>query len=221
MKIKWLGHSAFLITSASGFRVITDPYQSGAFNGGLGYRPITDKADIYTVSHLHADHYDPKIIAAGATVLKSPGKTETKGVAVEGILTCHDDTGGRQRGLNTVFCLTLDGMRVCHLGDLGHILSAKELKSIGGVDVLMIPVGGYFTIDPVKATKIAEALNPKVILPMHFKTTAAEESSFPIAGVEEFLKGKKHIRKLDQSEVEITKETLPQETEVWVLKHAN
>ena len=227
MKIKWLGHSAFLITSDAGVRAITDPYEPGAFRGGLSYGPITEKADIYTVSHLHADHYDPGIVASGAVVLKNPGKQVVRGIEIEGVLTCHDDTGGRQRGLNTVFCITMDGLRICHLGDLGHLLSDKELKALGRVDVLMIPVGGHFTIDAAQATEIAEALKPKLILPMHYKPQApspkpqANGASFPITGVDEFLKGKKNVRRLDQSEVEISRNALPRETEVWVMKHAN
>jgi len=221
MKIKWLGHSSFLITSDSGARILTDPYESGAYNGDLAYGPVREPAEVVTVSHLHADHFDPKGVPHGATLIKSPGTHDVRGIFVEGITTCHDETGGRQRGLNTAFCLTVNDLRVCHLGDLGHELSAKDQKALGRVDVILIPVGGYYTIDADQATRIAEALHPRVVIPMHYFTDRTRVESFPIAGVEGFLKGKKSVRRLDRSEVELSKAALPPETEVWVLRHAN
>jgi L-ascorbate metabolism protein UlaG (beta-lactamase superfamily) len=218
MKVKWLGHSAFLISSDTGTRVITDPYESGGFKGGIRYQPVTERADIVTVSHEHSDHNCTRDIPGAPEIVRKTGRREVKDTEIEGVLTCHDKTDGRERGLNTVFCLTMDDVRVCHLGDLGHELSAKEIKAIGRVDVLLVPVGGYFTIDAAEATRVAAALKPKIVIPMHYKTPALD---FPIAGVEDFLEGKPHVKRLDASEVEITKSNLPQETEVWVLKHAN
>jgi L-ascorbate metabolism protein UlaG (beta-lactamase superfamily) len=218
MKLMWLGHSCFLISGDTGIRIITDPYESGGFSGGLGYKPVREPADIVLVSHEHSDHNYVKDIPGAPEIVRKTGRHEIKGVEIDGILTCHDKTSGRQRGLNTVFCLNVDDVRVCHLGDLGHELSAKEIAAIGRVDVLMIPVGGYFTIDAAEATRVAAALKPRIIFPMHYKTPVLD---FPITGVEDFLKGKPHVKRLDACEVEITKENLPQETEVWVLKHAN
>jgi L-ascorbate metabolism protein UlaG (beta-lactamase superfamily) len=218
MKLMWLGHSCFLISGDTGIRIITDPYESGGFSGGLGYKPVREPADIVLVSHEHSDHNYVKDIPGAPEIVRKTGRHEIKGVEIDGILTCHDKTSGRQRGLNTVFCLNVDSVRVCHLGDLGHELSAKEIAAIGRVDVLMIPVGGYFTIDAAEATRVAAALKPRIIFPMHYKTPVLD---FPITGVEDFLKGKPHVKRLDASEVEITRQNLPQETEVWVLKHAN
>jgi len=218
MKVKWLGHSCFLISGEKGVRIITDPYESGGFKGGLGYQTVREAADIVTVSHEHSDHNHTKDIPGKPEIVRKTGRHEIKGVTIEGVLTCHDKTDGRQRGLNTVFCLDVDGIRVCHLGDLGHELSTKEVRAIGRVDVLLIPVGGYFTIDAAEATRVAAALSPKIIFPMHYKTPVLD---FPIAGVEDFLNGKPHVKRIDANEVEITKANLPQETEVWVLKHAN
>jgi L-ascorbate metabolism protein UlaG (beta-lactamase superfamily) len=218
MKVKWLGHSCFLISGDNGVRIITDPYESGGFKGGLDYQPVREKADIVLISHEHADHNCVKDISGAPEIIRKTGRLEIKGVEIDGILTCHDKTSGRQRGLNTVFCLNVDGIRVCHLGDLGHELSAEEITAMGRVDVLMIPVGGHFTIDAAEATRVAATLKPKIVFPMHFKTAVL---NFPIAGVEDFLKGKPHVKRLDASEVEITRQNLPQETEVWVLKHSN
>jgi L-ascorbate metabolism protein UlaG (beta-lactamase superfamily) len=218
MKVKWLGHSCFLISSSAGVRIVTDPYESGGFNGGLGYKPVREAADTVLISHEHSDHNYVKDIPGDPEVIRKTGRQEVKGIEIDGVLTCHDKTDGRQRGLNTVFCLDVNGVRVCHLGDLGHELSAKEIREIGRVDVLLIPVGGYFTIDAAEATRVAAALKPRIVIPMHYKTPVLD---FPITGVEDFLKGKPQVKRLAASEVEITRANLPQETEVWVLKHAN
>lgn len=219
MKLKWLGHAAFMITPDSGIRVITDPYEAGAYDGGVGYSPIADAADIVTVSHEHADHNGVAEVSGSPVVVRKTGKYDVKGIPIEGILTCHDCTGGRERGLNTVFCLTIDGIRLCHLGDLGHELSPKELAAIGRPDVLLIPVGGYFTIDAATARKIAEALKPKIVVPMHYKT---DKLNFPVAGVEEFIGLMKHypVKHIRSSEVELSRTALPAATEVWVLQYA-
>jgi L-ascorbate metabolism protein UlaG (beta-lactamase superfamily) len=108
-------------------------------------------------------------------------------------------------------------MKICHLGDLGHILSEKELAEISPVDILLIPVGGYFTIDPKEATKVAEQIKPRVLIPMHFKTN---KCGFPIAPVEDFLKGKQNLKRPKASEVAFEKKALPQQMEIIVLEHA-
>lgn len=219
MKIKLLGHSAFLITSDSGVRIITDPYQSGGFNGGIEYKPIRETADIVTISHEHSDHNYVKDIGGNPEIIRKTDEREVKGIKIAGTLTCHDKTSGRQRGLNTVFCVTVDGIRVCHLGDLGHELSAKEIKAIGDVDVLLIPVGGYFTIDAAEAFRTVNALNPKIVIPMHYKTPAID---FPIAEVDEFAAKMKgySVKRLAKSEVEVDKAGMLHKIEVWILQHA-
>jgi L-ascorbate metabolism protein UlaG (beta-lactamase superfamily) len=217
MKIKWYGHAAFLITSAQGTRFIIDPYESGAFGGQLSYGRIKDQADFVLITHDHADHNDTKDLPGAPQVIKGSGSKTVKGVSIKGVATYHDPSKGSERGSNTVFTFKVDDIRVCHLGDLGHILSDKELAEIGVVDVLLIPVGGYFTIDPKEATRVAEQIKPKVVIPMHFKT---EKCGFPIATVEDFLKGKKNVRRAKASEATFEKATLPQQMEIVVLEHA-
>jgi len=134
-----------------------------------------------------------------------------------GVQTYHDETGGSQRGENTAFIFEIDGVKVCHLGDLGHTLSEKQVSQIGPVDVLLIPVGGFYTIDAAAASKVVEQLNPKVVIPMHYKT---DRCGFPISEVGPFLKGKKSVNKMNSSEFEIHKEDLPSRTEIIVLNHA-
>jgi L-ascorbate metabolism protein UlaG (beta-lactamase superfamily) len=181
------------------------------------YGPITDKADICLVSHDHADHNYVKGLAGSPQVINTPGRHEAKGIVIEGIPSYHDATGGSERGKNIIFIVEADGMRICHLGDLGHRLSAKEVKAIGPVDCLMIPVGGFYTIDPQEATAVAEQLSPKLLIPMHWKT---EKCGFPIEPVAPFLKEKKLARKIKGSSFSFTKKELATGMGIVVLQPA-
>ncbi len=214
MKIKWLGHSSFLITSESGTRVITDPYTTG---GGINYGEIDEAAEVVLISHDHPDHNNAAAVRGGFRMIKGVGANEAKGIAFKGIASYHDDAGGAERGPNTIFCFTVDGVRLCHLGDLGHRLTEEQAKEIGGVDILFIPVGGFFTIDAKTAAEVSSRLNPRLIIPMHFKTKAC---GYPIARVDDFIRGMPGVVESDSSEVEFSKETLPLEIEVLVLEHA-
>ena len=216
MKIKWYGHAAFMITSDQGVRIITDPYESGAFGGALSYRKIPDEADVVTVSHDHADHYTSPL-KGKPQIINKEGKFTEKGIEFLGIHTFHDPSKGKERGKNLLFCFTIDGIKVCHCGDLGHRLSKDELRQIGKVDLILIPVGGFYTLEPPDAIKVCQDINPGLIIPMHYKT---EKCNFPIVGVEEFLKGWKEIRRMTSSETELEAKKLPSKTEVIVLQHA-
>jgi len=210
MKIKYLAHASFLITSESGVRIVTDPYTPG---GGIKHGEIRESADIVTVSHEHGDHNNAAAVRGNPKVAR--GSAEVKGIKIRAVPTVHDDKGGSQRGKNTIFCFSVDGVKICHCGDLGHELTAEQVKEIGGVDVLMIPVGGFFTIDAKTATKVGEQLKPKVIIPMHYKT---DKLDFPIAGVEEFTRGKSNVTSAGGSEIELKAGKLPATTQITVLK---
>ncbi len=214
MKIKWLGHSSFMITSDSGIRLITDPYTP---NEALTYGAINESADIVTVSHEHRDHNNVAAVQGNPRVVKGAVTAEIKGVAIKGITSYHDESGGTKRGQNVIFCLEVDGIRVCHLGDLGHMLSDKQVAEIGTTDILIVPVGGYYTIDGGAATQICDQLKPSVIIPMHwnYKWSFSE-----IAGVGKFLQGKKDVSQLNASEVEFKQGELPASTQIIVLKSA-
>jgi L-ascorbate metabolism protein UlaG (beta-lactamase superfamily) len=212
MKIKWLGHSAFLITSDSGTRIITDPYET---TEGLRYGRIEESADIVTTSHDHTDHNNVAAVKGNPQVVR--GTTEAKGIKIRGIATAHDDTGGSQRGKNTVFCFEVDGLNVCHAGDLGHPLTGEQAAAMGKVDILLIPVGGFYTIDARTADRVGDQLKPKVIIPMHYKT---DKLDFPIAGVAEFLKGKDNVTRVDGSEIELKAGELPASAQIMVLEAA-
>jgi len=212
MKIKWLGHAAFAITSKSGDAIITDPYTAGT----VGYRGINVKADIVTVSHQHDDHNDTKSLAGKPQVIDKKGEYEVSGIKIKGIPCFHDESGGKERGNNIIFVYEIDGIRIAHLGDLGHALSKEQLDKMGRIDILLIPVGGYFTIDAGMATEVANQISPKVVIPMHYKT---ELVNLPIVSVDDFTKDKKNVKKINASEMAIEKETLPAHQEIWVLQY--
>jgi len=214
MKIKWLGHASFLITSDTGTRLITDPYVTG---GNLSYGEIKESADIVTVSHQHHDHNNVAAVQGNPEVVSEAATVEIKGIKFKGTPCFHDDAGGSQRGTNIIFCFEIDGIRVCHLGDLGHQLSDEQVAELGKVDILFIPVGGYFTIDAKGATEVSDRLKPKVIIPMHFKN---DRYSGPLVGVDEFLRGKKDVSRLDASEVEFKAGQLPTSTQIVLPKPA-
>jgi L-ascorbate metabolism protein UlaG (beta-lactamase superfamily) len=212
MRVRWLGHACFLITSRDKLRVITDPYAVG---GGINYSPIKEVADIVTVSHGHDDHSNVSAVKGKPETINSGGIKTAKGIQFRGVATHHDEVQGGKRGSNTIFCFTIDDIKFCHLGDLGHVLNPEQVIEIGAVDILFVPVGGYFTIDAAVATQVCDQLGPKVIIPMHFKTP---KCSYPIADVEDFLKGKKNVRRIDNSEVDFEVENLPATTEILILR---
>ena len=214
MKIKFLGHSAFAITSDTGLKIITDPYETSPT---LTYGEITELADVVTVSHGHNDHSNVAAVRGNPEVVSRAGRTMAKGIEFKGIAGYHDDAGGRMRGNNVMFCFELDGIRVCHLGDLGHRLDDKQVAEMGAVDILLIPVGSFFTIDASTATKVCDQLKPRVIIPMHYRT----EKSFPdISGVDEFIKGKNNVTRQGSSEAEFKAGKLPDSTQIMVLEPA-
>ncbi len=217
MKVKWYGHSAFLLTSDQGYKIITDPYEPGGFGGAIGYGPIPDEADAVLVSHDHADHNYVKGLPGNPTVVKNAGTHRLKKLEVRGIAAHHDEGQGSQRGGNTIFCFALDDLRVCHLGDLGHVPTEPQVKQIGPVDLLLLPIGGVYTIDPSQATLTAQKLNPRMTIPMHFKTPRC---GFPLAAVDEFIKGKASVKNPGVSEWEIKREHLPLTPEIIVLQPA-
>lgn len=216
MKVKWLGHAAFLITTDEGTKIVTDPYTPGVF--GLEYGNIKDKADIVTVSHDHDDHNYVKGVPGSPQIVKGAGTHKARGIEFAGIACQHDESGGKDRGSNTIFCFTVNGVKLCHLGDLGHILTNDQEKSIGIVDVLLIPVGGSFTVDAAGAHKVIGQLKPRVVIPMHFKNSRCP--NFPVSEVEPFLTGKTNVKRMKATETEFKRGQLPSNTEIVVLQPA-
>jgi len=218
VKIRWCGHNCFEI---AGENVVigTDPFTAAM----VGLRTPDIKADIILSSHGHGDHWDQGTAKSwskeGTKILKWRNESfDIKGVKIKGVATAHDDQGGRARGMNTVYVFTVDNLTFCHCGDLGHILSDEQVKEIGNIDILLIPVGGVFTVDPTNASKIVEQLKPKIVIPMHYYHEGLAELFKALHTVDDFLRDKNNVKKLDSSEIEITKEDLPETMEFWALK---
>jgi L-ascorbate metabolism protein UlaG (beta-lactamase superfamily) len=215
LTIRYLGHSCFLLTDSKGVKLLTDPYETGAFGGALKYGKIDATPDVVTVSHEHADHNYIKGVLGKPEVVRGPGKVKAGGIEITGVRSYHDKSKGSERGENAIMVFTMDGMRICHLGDLGTMLDDAQVSEIGSVDILLVPVGGHFTIDAGEARSVVKKIKPKLTMPMHFKTKSVD---FPIKPVEDFSAGMKNVRTVDGSEISVEKGKLKEE--VVVLKPA-
>lgn len=208
VRLTWYGQSAFRLDSPGGTVALMDPAPDD-----LGYAQPAQKADLVTVSHEHFDHIAVAKALGGPRVFRGlqPGGKgwnavdEVVGdVRVLAVGTWHDASQGKERGLNTVFVFETGGVRLAHLGDLGHPLTDAQLQAIGAVDAVLIPVGGAFTIDARAAWKVVAQLKPRaVVIPMHFKT-ARMTMAVPIGTVEPFLAGRKDVRRLDAGPLVLT-----------------
>lgn len=179
MTIEWLGHSCFKLTACDGTVLVTDP-----FDASVGYPcPVCD-ADIVTESHQHHDHNDISSLSRVDTVLKDACAEKLGPFTVKTLDTYHDDENGAKRGSNLIFIIEADGCRIAHLGDLGHYPDDKTLEALKGLDYMLIPVGGFFTIDAETAEKIRLAVRPRHTIPMHFLTDCMK---FPIKDEKPFL----------------------------------
>lgn len=214
MKVKWLGHASFLISSDAGIKIITDPYPQGS---GLSYTPVKETVDIVTVSHDHFDHNCVSSLPGKPEVITGSGAKNVKGIQFRGIATHHDESQGKERGNNTIFCFSVDGVKLCHLGDLGHRLNKAQIDDIGDVDILFIPIGGFYTIDSKMAGMVIDDLKPAVAMPMHCKT---DKCNWPLNTIEDFMSGKNNVKKMNSSETEFQAGKLPQPTEIVILEPA-
>lgn len=211
LRIRWFGHACFLISSSSGVRVLTDP-----FDETVGYNLPHTAADIVTSSHDHFDHSNVSVAEGNPQILKGPGEYRDDKVSVYSVETWHDTEHGARRGKNHVFIIEADGVRIVHMGDIGHDLIPSQLDAIGRVDVLLVPCGGYYTIDAEGAKRLVSSTNPRVVIPMHYRTDAIHD--WPIARVDEFLKRFDNVVELDCSELELIPGALPKDTTVYALK---
>lgn len=210
MEINWLGYSCFRI-KGSHATVITDPYTPAS-----GYTLGKQTAGIVTVSHPHPEHSNIAAIGGDAKVVNGPGEYEIGGVMIIGIRTFHDGDKGQTKGKNTAYIIEIDDITVCHLGDLGHTLSAEQAEEMGNIDVLMVPVGGTSTINASAAAEVVRRLEPKIVIPMHYKTPALKRDLEP---AEKFLTemGAKDVT--PQPKVVINKANLPLTLQVCLLDY--
>lgn len=187
---------------------MTDP-----FDKEIGLRPPKIKDDIVLVTHQHHDHNNIGDANPEAFIIQNPGEYEKQGIAIRGIQSYHDDKEGAERGLNTIYVLKAEEMTIAHLGDLGHKLTDSQVEEIGDVDVLMIPVGGNYTIDGKMAVEVISQIEPKIIIPMHYKIDGL---TVDIDGPEKFIK-ELGLTPEKVDKYKISKKLLPTEEEKLVM----
>lgn len=212
MIITCIGHAEFVIELENGMRLATDPYDASC-----GYAMQDVAADAVLVSHAHHDHAAVDAVGGWTSVVDTAGThTLAPGVTVTGVEAFHDDRQGALRGRTLLFLIEAEGLRVAHLGDLGHLPTAEQVKALSPVDVLMLPVGGHFTIDAAQAREVASLLRARVVLPMHYRTDAT--AGWPIAPVEDFTSLYPAGTAETLSLLRVTKEDLPCQPHVAVLR---
>ncbi|MFQ3548219.1 MAG: MBL fold metallo-hydrolase [Armatimonadota bacterium] len=213
MNFFYNGHSSFVITTNSGTTILTDPYNPNAYDNKLKYKVFDDEVDIVTISHSHADHAYYDEVKGNPIILKNTGKFTVKEVEIFGVQTYHDQEQGNERGENIVFVMKADDITIAHLGDLGHVLTSEQAAEIGAVDIVMVPVGGTYTINSQEAWEVIGQLNSKAVIPMHFKTKKCE---FPIQKVDEFLTGHSNIEYINGPSFDISAETISDNIKIYV-----
>ena len=217
MDITYLGHSGFKLRGKSA-GAVTDP-----FGGEIGFAFPQVSADIVTVSHSHPDHAASAKVQGTSRrpqpfVISAPGEYEILGISVRAIPVFHDDQQGKLRGKNLIMIITIDGVHLVHLGDLGHPLTESQVEDIGPVDVLMVPVGGVFTIGPQAAASVVENLDPSIVIPMHYRTEKHSDVFKELSTLSDFLKAMGIESKQSREKLTVAASNLPEETEVVVLK---
>lgn len=212
MVITWLGQACFKLQSGD-LTLVIDP-----FSKDIGLTPPRFRADVVLITHDHYDHANAESLTGEPFIIKGPGEYEVKDIYVRGIETFHDQAQGKERGMNTVYKIEMEGMRLAHLGDFGEKeMRGETLDALGDVDVLMIPVGGKYTIDGEQASKIVKQIEPRFCIPMHYKIPGLKIS---LTGAEEFLKETGAAKVVPQDKLTLKKKDLAEEgkTEVVVLK---
>lgn len=214
MKIQYLGHSSFKLTESTGTSVVTDPYDPSV---GISMPEVS--ADAVTISHHHYDHDNYKAVGGNPRVIDRETSYDLPGVEINAVGSFHDDEGGKKRGENIIFKFRMDGLDICHLGDLGEPCSAELIEKILPVDVLMIPVGGNYTIDAETAKDYIDRIMPEVVIPMHYKV---KDLKIDIAKLDEFtdLFDREIVEDNDISEIELSRSDLNGETRIIVLRRA-
>lgn len=205
MKIRYLGHSCFVLTESTGTTIVTDPY------GAIGYKMPPVKADAVSVSHGHYDHNNVSAVKGNPVVLDEEGTYEVGGVVITAIRSYHDKTNGSERGENLIFKFRMDGLEICHLGDLGEECSSALIETLLPVHVLMIPVGGTYTIDAEQAKEYVDRIMPAIVIPMHYKTKGL---NMDIDKVDAFTDqfDTEEVEELEDSELELFRDDISEES---------
>jgi L-ascorbate metabolism protein UlaG (beta-lactamase superfamily) len=215
VRVLWHGHSCFELRGKS-VTIVTDPFKV------VGIPEPKAAADIVLVSHGHRDHNNVRpVLGKDGRVLESfVGSEEVRGVTIKGVAAFHDNSMGSRRGKNSIYTFGLDGVQFCHLGDLGHELASSTVDNLGKIDVLFVPIGGFFTIGPETATKVCDQLKPKITVPMHYRMPGLR-ARFSMFGffkpVDDFLKGKNNVERIKGASFDIEENELPKEAKIIVL----
>ena len=199
MDITYLGRSCFKIKGKQA-TIITDPY--GPDFGLMGKQ----SANIVTVSHNHADHNYTQAVDNVTKVISRCGEYEVSGVLINGIPSFHDGMEGAERGKNIIFVYTIDEITICHLGDLGHIVTSSVFDEIDNIDILMIPVGGKYTINSKQASTITRHIEPKIVIPMHYNRDLYSADLEPVDNFFKEMGSNKHE---PLAKLTVTKQSLP------------
>jgi L-ascorbate metabolism protein UlaG (beta-lactamase superfamily) len=205
MLITWLGHSCFKIQNKSGsdgVTLVTDP-----FDKTIGLKVTNFEADLITVSHDHDDHNNAASLRGKPFILNMAGEYDVKGVMIDGIESYHDDKEGKEKGKNIIFRIEMDDISLVHLGDQGAVLNDKQLEKIVGTDILMVPVGGIYTLDAKKAVEVISQVEPRIVIPMHYQIPGLK---IKLDGVEKFVK-EMGLKPTYEDKLKIFKKDLPQE----------
>lgn len=214
MKIQYLGHSSFKITANNGTAIITDPYAPQ-----IGFKMPDVSADVVTISHGHFDHNNVNAVGGNPRVLEGETNSCVSGVEINSVKSFHDPFGGTKRGENFIFKFRMDGMNICHLGDLGQPCSAELVEKILPVDILLIPVGGNYTIDAREAKEYVERIKPQIVIPMHYRT---DDLNVDIEKLDKFtsLFECELTECVDFSEIELSSDNLEGKMRIIVLRRA-
>lgn len=213
MKIKWFGQSCFMISSKNGSKILTDP-----FNKILGYKLPEIQANIVSTSHDHSDHNNIKAVNGNFMYINESGVFSIDGIEIKGVQSFHDKVSGAKRGKNTIYNFKVDGINVCHCGDLGHTLDDTLVKEIGNVDILLLPVGGRVTIDALDAVNVMKQLKPVVVIPMHYRTKAFGILGFLFAKVDKFISAS-GMKVKEQDVLELNQANIKDYSGIVILKY--
>ena len=201
MKLEWIGHACFLMTAQDGTAVITDPYDESV---GIDMVPL--QADLITMSHEHHDHNETSMIVGRPVIAHGCEEAQAGSVTAKAVSSWHDDAQGAKRGSNAIRIFDIDGMKIVHMGDQGCMPDEEAIAAIADADVMMIPVGGTYTVDAQGAKAIIERAKPRCVIPMHVKT---KRCPYPIERADNFLKAMNAQNAAPVDVLEMTKETVP------------
>ncbi len=208
MNIIWYGQSCFRLSlqgqkkARQSVSLVIDP-----FDESTGLKPPKNEADILLITHNHADHNNRKIVQKNTFVIDSPGEYEMRDIFIQGVFSFHDKKKGKERGINTIYTIEAEEMRLCHMGDFGQEeLADEQLRQIGEVDILMIPVGGNYTVDAKEATKVISQIEPRIVIPMHYKIPGLK---IKLDGLDSFLKAIGEKKATKEEKLVVQKKNLP------------